>query len=101
MRTAGGELRVKAKSAVAVARLMITSQNSPTIARVVQGQLTLPKLIIFREGEAMDYTGDVTKESIVKTMLRETSRDTIQTFKSVKQARARSGAAQSVERAER
>mmetsp|Transcript_46178 Transcript_46178/g.76352 ORF Transcript_46178/g.76352 Transcript_46178/m.76352 type:complete len:515 (-) Transcript_46178:82-1626(-) len=84
--SAVAELRVQAKNAVALGQLRITSNDSPVLAQIVQGQLTLPKLIVFREGEALDYQGDITKESIVSEMLREASRDTVQTFKSVKQA---------------
>lgn len=86
LRSAGNTLRVKAQGGVSVAQLRIKSQDSPVIARIVQGQLTLPKLIVFREGEAIDFRGELTKESMVSEMLREASRDTVQTFKSVKQA---------------
>jgi hypothetical protein len=86
LRSVQGELRVKSKSSIHMAKLMITTQDSPVLAKIVQGQLTLPKLIVFREGEAMDYLGGFEKESIVETMLREMSRDTVLTLKSVKQA---------------
>lgn len=49
-------------------------------------QLSLPKLIVFKEGEALDYNGEFTKASIIETMLREASRDTVQTLRTVKQA---------------
>ncbi|KAL1526390.1 hypothetical protein AB1Y20_015103 [Prymnesium parvum] len=79
------ELRVKAPSVV-LARLTLTSQDSPNIGAIVQGQMTIPKVLIFREGEAMDYEGELTKPSIVEVMLREFSRPTVQQLKSVKQA---------------
>uniref|UniRef100_A0A7S4F4T9 protein disulfide-isomerase n=1 Tax=Chrysotila carterae TaxID=13221 RepID=A0A7S4F4T9_CHRCT len=85
MKAAEAQLRVQAKNAVVLGRLKITSADSPVLARIVQGALTLPKLIIFREGEAMDYVGSFDKASILETMLRETSRDTIQGLRSVKQ----------------
>jgi hypothetical protein len=49
-------------------------------------QLSLPKLIAFKEGEALDYDGEFTKASVIETMLREASRDTVQTLRTVKQA---------------
>ncbi len=85
MRAAGKELRVKAPSVV-LAKLTIMSQDSPVIANIVQGQLTLPKLLIFRDGEAMDFDAEVTKAGIVAEMLRQVSRESILTLKSVKQA---------------
>lgn len=86
MRAAGKELRAKAPG-VTLAQLTITSQDSPVIAKIVQGALTLPKVLIFRDGEAMDFIGDpADKASIVEVMLREVSRDSIQTLKTVKQA---------------
>ena len=86
MRAAGKELRAKAPG-VTLAQLTITSQDSPVIGRIVQGALTLPKVLIFRDGEAMDFIGDpADKASIVEVMLREVSRDSIQTLKTVKQA---------------
>ena len=46
-----------------------------------------PQVLIFRDGEAMDFVGDpAEKASIVEVMLREVSRDSIQTLKTVKQA---------------
>ena len=57
LRKAIADLRVKSNKPVTLARLLITSQDSPVIAKIVQGQLTLPKLIVFREGEAKDYDG--------------------------------------------
>ena len=57
LRKAIPELRVKSNVPVTLARLTITSHDSPVIAKIVQGQLTLPKLIVFREGEAKDYDG--------------------------------------------
>jgi len=86
LRKAAPELRVKAKAAVKLGQLRIDSPDSPVLGRIVQGALSLPKLIVFREGEALDYTGDDSKESIVKTMLALASRDTVQTLRSVKQA---------------
>lgn len=68
-----------------LASLTITSQDSPTIGRIVQGQLTIPKLLVFREGNALDYDGELTKDSIVETMLREYSRPSVQTLRTVKQ----------------
>ena len=88
LRKAAPELRVKAKAAVKLGQLRIDSPDSPVLGRIVQGALSLPKLIVFREGEALDYTGDDSKESIVKTMLALASRDTVQTLRSVKQARS-------------
>jgi len=86
MRAAGKELRPKAPN-VKLAKLTITSQESPVIATVVQGALTLPKVLIFRDGEAMDFDGDPSdKASIVEEMLRQVSRDSVQTLKSVKMA---------------
>ena len=85
MEQAGSAIRAQSSGSVTLAKLTITSQNSPTLANLVQGQLTLPKLIIFREGEAMDYDGEPTKSGIMEVMLREMSRDTILTLKSVKQ----------------
>jgi hypothetical protein len=66
MRKAHKELRVKANGQVTLAKLRITSQDSPVIGEIVQGQLTIPKLLIFREGEAMDFDGEATKASIVE-----------------------------------
>ena len=86
LRSAGNTLRVKAKGGVTVGQLRLDPTDSPTIARIVQGALTLPKLIIFREGEAIDFVGEYTSESMVSVMLREASRDTIQTLRTVKQA---------------
>ena len=88
LRKAAPELRVKAKAAVKLGQLRIDSPDSPVLGRIVQGALSLPKLIVFREGEALDYTGDDSKESIVKTMLALASRDTVQTLRSVKQAQS-------------
>jgi len=88
LRKAAPELRVKAKAAVKLGQLRIDSPDSPVLGRIVQGALSLPKLIVFREGEALDYTGDDSKESIVKAMLALASRDTVQTLRSVKQARS-------------
>jgi hypothetical protein len=86
MRAAGKELRAKAPG-VTLAQLTITTQDSPVIGKIVQGALTLPKVLIFRDGEAMDFIGDpAEKASIVEVMLREVSRDSIQTLKTVKQA---------------
>ena len=82
---AGKEIRAQSKGRVALAKLTIESQDSPVIGNIVQGQMTLPKLLIFREGEAMDFDGQPTKQSIVEVMLREMSRTTILTLKSVKQ----------------
>ena len=63
----------------------LSSHSYP--GRIVQGALTLPKVLIFRDGEAMDFIGDpADKASIVEVMLREVSRDSIQTLKTVKQA---------------
>ena len=56
------------------------------IQLVASSQLTLPKLIIFKEGEALDYTGEFSKQSVIDTMIRESSRDTVQTLRTVKQA---------------
>ena len=75
LRKAAPELRVKAKAAVKLGQLRIDSPDSPVLGRIVQGALSLPKLIVFREGEALDYTGDDSKESIVKTMLALASRE--------------------------
>lgn len=87
MTKAATELRVKSSSSVTLAELTITSQDSPIIGNIVQGQLTIPKMLIFRDGEAMDFdSAEPTKEKIVEVMLREMSRDTILTLKSVKQA---------------
>ena len=88
LRKAAPELRVKAKAAVKLGQLRIDSPDSPVLGRIVQGALSLPKLIVFREGEALDYTGDDSKESIVKAMLALASRDTVQTLRSVKQAQS-------------
>ena len=85
MMAAGKEIRAQSKNRVTLAKLTVTSQNSPVLANIVQGQLTLPKLLIFREGEAMDFDGEPTKASMVEVMLREMSRETILTLKSVKQ----------------
>merc|ERR1719502_2457081 len=86
MRAAGKELRPKAPN-VKLAKLTITTQDSPVIANVVQGALTLPKVLIFRDGEAMDFDADpMDKASIVEEMLRQVSRDSVQTLKSVKMA---------------
>ena len=50
-------------------------------------RLASPQVLIFRDGEAMDFVGDpAEKASIVEVMLREVSRDSIQTLKTVKQA---------------
>jgi hypothetical protein len=68
-----------------LAKLTITSQDSPVIGQIVQGQLTLPKLLIFRDGEAMDFDGRLDKAGVVETMLREVSRDSILTLRTVKQ----------------
>jgi len=48
-------------------------------------QLTLPKLIVFKEGEAIDFLGELTKASVVESMLRELSRETVQTLRTAKQ----------------
>ena len=85
MRKAEKELRVKAQGAVTLARLTVTSQDSPVIGNIVQGQLTIPKLLIFHDGEAMDFDGQPTKAGIVEVMLREKSRESVLTLKSVKQ----------------
>ena len=79
------ELRVKSSGTVTLAKYTIVSQDSPVIGTIVGGQLTIPKLIIFREGEAMDFDGELSKAGVVEVMLREMSRDTVQTLKSVKQ----------------
>ena len=70
MRAAGKELRVKAAGRVTLAKLTILSQDSPVIGNIVQGQLTLPKLLVFRDGEATDFVGEPTKAGIVSEMLR-------------------------------
>ena len=85
MQAAGKEIRAQSQGKVALAKLTIESQNSPVIGNIVQGQMTLPKLLIFRDGEAMDFDGEPTKARIVELMLREISRTTILTLKSVKQ----------------
>ena len=85
MRQAQKEIRVKSTGTVTFARLLLVSQDSPVVANIVQGQLTLPKLLVFREGEAMDFDGEPTKAGIVEFMLREVSRETVLTLKSVKQ----------------
>ena len=77
------DLRVKAPGVV-LAKLTLYTQESPTIAAIVQGQLTIPKVLIFREGEAMDFDGELTKASIVEVMLREYARPSLQQLKSVK-----------------
>ena len=70
-----------------LAKLTITTQDSPVIGKIVQGALTLPKVLVFRDGEAMDFVGDpADKASIVEVMLREVSRDSVQTLKTVKMA---------------
>jgi hypothetical protein len=72
---------------VKLAKLTITTQDSPVIGKIVQGALTLPKVLVFRDGEAMDFVGDpADKASIVEVMLREVSRDSVQTLKTVKMA---------------
>ena len=87
MEKAGAELRVKAPDAgVRLAKLTILSQDSPTIGNIVQGQLTIPKVLLFRDGEALDFNGELSKAGIVAEMLRQVSRETILTLKSVKQA---------------
>jgi len=85
MKQAQKELRVKSTGTVTLAELTIKSQDSPVIGNIVQGQLSLPKLLIFRDGEAMDFDGEPTKAGIVEVMLREMSRDSVLTLKSVKQ----------------
>ena len=86
LRQAKAELRVQSADSVTLAQLTITSQESPAVARITQGQLQLPKLLVFRDGEAMDYTGtELTKKDIVSTMLREYSRPSVQALSSVKQ----------------
>jgi len=79
------DIRVKSSGTVTLAKYTIISQDSPAIGTIVGGALTIPKLIIFREGEAMDFDGEVSKTGVVEVMLREMSRDTVQTLKSVKQ----------------
>lgn len=79
------DIRVKSSGTVTLAKYTIISQDSPAIGAIVGGALTIPKLIIFREGEAMDFDGEVSKTGVVEVMLREMSRDTVQTLKSVKQ----------------
>ena len=85
LKQAQASLRVKSTGAVTLAKMTIESQDSPVIANIVQGQLSLPKLLIFRDGEAMDFDAEPTKEGIVEVMLREMSRENILTLKSVKQ----------------
>ena len=85
LKQAQKELRVKSTGSVTLAKMTIVSQDSPVIGNIVQGQLSLPKLLIFRDGEAMDFDGEPTKAGIVEVMLREMARDTILTLKSVKQ----------------
>ena len=86
LRQAKAELRVQSADSVTLAQLTITSQESPAVARITQGQLQLPKLLVFRDGEAMDYVGtELTKKDIVSTMLREYSRPSVQALSSVKQ----------------
>lgn len=85
MSLAKKELRVKSSGSVTLAKLTITSQDSPVIGNIVQGQLTLPKMLIFRDGEAMDYDAEPTKAGMVEAMLREISRDSVLLLKNVKQ----------------
>jgi len=85
MSLAKKELRVKSSGSVTLAKLTISSQNSPVIGNIVQGQLTLPKLLIFRDGEAMDYDAEPTKVGMGEAMLREISRDSVLLLKNVKQ----------------
>ena len=85
MRQAQKDIRVKSTGTATLAKFTIMSQDSPVIGNIVQGQLALPKLILFREGEAMDFVGEPTKAGITEVMLREISRATVQTLKTVKQ----------------
>ena len=65
---------MKGAGGVTLAKLTISSQDSPNIGNIVQGQLTLPKLLVFRDGEAMDFDGEPTQAGMVEVMMREQSR---------------------------
>lgn len=92
LKAASRELRVKAPSVV-LAKLTISSDDFPNVREIIQGEpfplpsppqprlnssrrpplaghLSIPKLLIFREGEAMDYDGELTKEAIVEVSVR-------------------------------
>ena len=47
LKQAQKEIRVKSTGSVTLAKLTIKSQDSPVIGNIVQGQLSLPKLLIF------------------------------------------------------
>ena len=70
MKQAQKEIRVKSTGSVTLAKLTITSQDSPVIGNIVQGQLSLPKLLIFRDGEVRHTTtkkGSRTKHAHTRT----------------------------------
>ena len=69
MKQAQKEIRVKSTGSVTLAKLTITSQDSPVIGNIVQGQLSLPKLLIFRDGEVRHTTknGSRTKHARTRT----------------------------------
>ena len=87
LKSAAPEIRVKTKDAVKLAEIKIEREDMDNLNNLISGALSLPKLILFREGEPLDYAGEsYTKEEIVKTVLYEASRDTVMTLRTVKMA---------------